>query len=848
MSHTSRSRSFPMLAGWIETPKSKLLLIVVAVFLTAYAAIEFTRQTGRVAIIWPPDAIMLAFLLRGQRTQWVPMLIAGFIGNWAADWLAADPMGTAFLLAACNTIELVVSIVLFSRFADMPADLTRPATFFKFLLFCGLLGPAASAIAGSAVMTTMTDADPWPVFYSWFASDSLGVLTIAPLLLMLRSGEWAYITSKAMRAQTFRILGLVGAAALATFAQDRYPLLFLVFPFLILAAFHLRFAGATLAMALVALTAIPLTMLGHGPLALVTSMTIGERVVLLQVFLATGVFTILPIAAVLTGRHRLERETVAARRAAERANAAKSAFLTNMSHELRTPMTGIMGMCDLLLASHQPPEQRAITETLERSTRSFLELLNDLLDLAKIEAGRMDLDTTDFRVSQVMRDVQEFFAPAMRQKGLVFTVDFSTANTAFDVLIGDPKRLRQVLFNLVGNALKFTDRGSVAVKCRQGLQDDGTVLTEFEVRDTGIGMSRDAQGRLFRPFEQEDSSTSRRFGGTGLGLNICKHIVEAMGGKIFVQSKQGHGSAFLFSVHLIPGLAEKIEHRYAITPARTGDVLKGHKLKILFAEDNLTTQLLVRQVVEMWGHQGTLVDNGDQAVVKVQNVDFDIVLMDMQMPVMDGVAAVRAIREGDPKHAGIPIIALTADAIPESRARYLEAGCDAIVTKPIEWGHLAREIKRLIDRPLQDDLGAGEIPSAVVGAESAGSPVFDRQRIDGLGEGLGPVLLNGLLARCLESLEQYLADVVTHADGGDFTNLRRSAHDLKSTCAQFGAVRASEIARAIEVELTDADAVKAVLDELKRSVASAAQAIRAVQHELANEGQSGEGQSGRSAA
>ena len=430
MSHLSHPRSQPLLAGWADLPISKLLLAAVSVFLTAVAAIEFTRQTGRVAIIWPPDAIMLALLLRVPRGQWVPLLVAAFIGNWAADWIAADPAGIAFLLSACNTIELVLSITLFSRFAEMPTDLTRPATFFKFLVICGLLGPLSSALAASVTLATVTGADPWPVFYTWFAADSLGV------------------------------------------------------------------------------------------------------------------FTILPIAAVLTGRNRLERETIAARRAAERANAAKSAFLTNMSHELRTPMTGIMGMCDLLLAGNQPPDQRAITETLERSTRSFLELLNDLLDLAKIEAGRMDLDTADFRISQVMRDVQEFFTPAMRQKGQTFTADFSTANTAFDVLIGDPKRLRQVLFNLVGNALKFTDHGNVAVRCRQGLQDDGTVLTEFEMRDTGIGMSREAQGRLFQPFEQEDSSTSRRFGGTGLGLNICKHIVEAMGGKIYVRSKQSQGSTF----------------------------------------------------------------------------------------------------------------------------------------------------------------------------------------------------------------------------------------------------------------------------------------------------------------
>ncbi len=241
----------------------------------------------------------------------------------------------------------------------------------------------------------------------------------------------------------------------------------------------------------------------------------------------------------------------------------------------------------------------------------------------------------------------------------------------------------------------------------------------------------------------------------------------------------------------------------------------------------------------MWGHQVTVVANGDQAVVKAQNLDFDVVLMDMQMPVMDGIAAVQAIRAGDPKHAGIPIIALTADAIPENRMRYLEAGCDSVVTKPIEWDYLAREIKRLIERPLPADNDSTELPAASASLDGGASPVFDRQRIDGLGEGLGPVLLNGLLARCVESFDQYLAEVMKHAGDGDFSKTRRAAHDLKSVCAQFGAVRASEIARAIEIELADADAVKAVLGDLSRCVGDAAAAIRAIQGELAAVDQSG---------
>jgi signal transduction histidine kinase/CheY-like chemotaxis protein/HPt (histidine-containing phosphotransfer) domain-containing protein len=836
--------------SYFATSKLSLFLVAFVVFATAYAGIEFTRQAGRVAILWPANAFMLAILLRSARETWLPYLVAGFVGNFVADWLAADPFGVALLLSGCNTIEIVVSILLFSRYVDMPPDLTRAPDFGKFLLTCGFAGPAASAAAAAAILSNLNGIDPLPVFQTWFAADSLGVLTIVPLLLMLRSEEWVQITRKPNLLETVVILLLVTAASIVTFTQSSSPLLFVIFPFLILTAFRLRFVGAALAMAILAAVSIPLTLMGYGPFALLPSASISERVLFLQIFLATVVFTVLPIAAVLTGRRKLEREALAARRAAERANAAKSAFLTNMSHELRTPMTGIIGMCDLLLASQQTSEQKNITETLERSARSFLELLNDLLDLAKIEAGRMDLDTRDFRLSQVMRDVQEFFTPAMNQKGLKLTVECDP--TSYDVLSGDPKRLRQILFNLVGNALKFTDAGHVVVRRRQSLQVDGVVLSEFEVKDTGIGMSLEAQGRLFRPFEQEDTSTSRRFGGTGLGLNICKQIVEAMGGAIRVQSTQGVGSTFTFSVNLLPGLAEKIEHRFAITPARIGDVLKGHKLNILFAEDSATTQFLVREVMEMWGQSITIVDNGKQAVAKARAEKFDLILMDMQMPVMDGHEATRVIRKGEGPGAATPIIALTADAIPENRGRYLEAGCDAVVTKPIEWQALAQEIKTLVDHA-SGNVSAHHAPlpkTHPAAPANAVLPIFDPQRIDGLSEGLGPALMGNLLARCLSSMEEYLSGVGSCLDDGDFTGVRRAAHDLKSVCAQFGAVQASELARVIEAEAPDLDSVKSVFPELFDSVGGAVQAIRQIQAHIQSvaESQSSQGRGGKNAA
>jgi signal transduction histidine kinase/FixJ family two-component response regulator len=796
-------------------------------FLTAAASMYFARPTESVAVIWPPDALMLALLLRSERKARGPLLLAGCIGIVGAGWMLVDTLPVALMLGLCNSVGILVSLLLFTRAAGETMDLTRARTFVKFLLICGGIGPCVSAAGGALVLGTFNGAPQWIIFYTWFAASSLGVLTITPLLMMMRTSEWSHITAKSNRLRAIGILFLVAAVSGGTYLQNVYPLRFVAFPFLILAAFHLRFVGAALAIAIFASISIPMTLAGYGAASLVESTSPAERVLLLQLYLAMCVFTVMPIAAVLTGRRQLERQALAARRAAERANAAKSAFLTNMSHELRTPMTGILGMCDLLLAGNQAPEQRSIVETLERSARSFLELLNDLLDLAKIEAGRMDLESADFRVSQVMKDVQEFFAPAMSQKGLAFSVHCNPGR--HDVLSGDAKRLRQVLFNLVGNALKFTDAGSVVVHCRQGLQDDGTVMAEFEVRDTGIGMSMEAQGRLFRPFEQEDSSTSRRFGGTGLGLNISKQIVEAMGGTIAVRSARGKGSTFSFQLPFVPGVAEQIEHRYAITPARIGDVLKGRKLKILYAEDNATTQFLVREVMEMWGHSVEVADNGDKAVAKARAESYDVILLDMQMPVMDGVEAARAIRGGNAHGANVPIIALTADAIPENHARYVLAGCDAVVTKPIEWSVLAREIKAVIAGPTGH---AGALETEAGMPVPGTLPVFDRQRIDGLAEGLGPAVLAALLARCLAGFEQYYTDVVENIATGDLPKTRRAAHDLKSVCAQFGALKASEIARSIEAELPDLEAMRTVLADLRMALDQGAAAISSIHDQL----------------
>jgi CheY-like chemotaxis protein/HPt (histidine-containing phosphotransfer) domain-containing protein len=459
-----------------------------------------------------------------------------------------------------------------------------------------------------------------------------------------------------------------------------------------------------------------------------------------------------------------------------------------------------------------------LTEALQRSARAFVDMLNDVLDLAKIEAGRMELETVDFRLSRVMGELREFFAPVMSQKGLAFEV--RTLEASADAVRGDPRRLRQVLLNLVGNALKFTDAGSVTLSLR-ALRSGGVIQAEFEVADSGIGIGEEALHRLFQPFEQGDTSTSRRFGGTGLGLHICKQLVAEMGGEISVKSRKGQGSQFRFSVPLAHGEEQSIVDRPAALASDSAKILEGLTLSILVAEDNPTTQLLITQMMELWGHKVVLAHDGAEAVARAQAADFDVILMDMQMPVMDGLQATRRIREGTGPQAKIPIIAVTADAIAENHVGYYTAGVNAVFTKPIAWDVLARRIKALVAKESRQGAADEAVPPTALA-------VLDPAWINALKTGLNINAVKALLASCLDSMDRYPRELRRSIAAGDHAAARRAAHDLKGNCAQFGALQASDLARRIENEAHDAETLQRIARALETGIGEARIAIRQI--------------------
>jgi len=420
----------------------------------------------------------------------------------------------------------------------------------------------------------------------------------------------------------------------------------------------------------------------------------GQQITLVIVILTLigeALFIFRPLASgIITYLERikeLSRRVTDARHASD----AKSSFLAHMSHELRTPMTGIIGMSELLMNTQQSPEQARMTRLLRQSAQNLQGVLNDILDLAKIEAGSMTLERIDFRLSELLNEVLNLFGPSMRAKNLKFTVD--AANLRGDVFHGDANRLRQILSNLVNNALKFTAAGYVRVRCWDEAAAGGRTRLKFSVSDTGVGISEDGVRRLFGRFQQEDSSIARKFGGTGLGLAICKQLAEAMGGAISVESVPGSGSIFTFSVLVDAGNAAKLPHDESASLVQAGHGLQAAALHVLMAEDNPTTQLLLGQVLSLWGIKTTVANTGREALEHANAQAFDVILMDMQMPELTGDEAARQIRQGGGASAAVPIIAVTADAIVENHDRYMAAGCNAVVTKPISWAHLAEEIR-----------------------------------------------------------------------------------------------------------------------------------------------------------
>ncbi|MGI9127280.1 MAG: ATP-binding protein [Roseomonas sp.] len=486
----------------------------------------------------------------------------------------------------------------------------------------------------------------------------------------------------------------------------------------------------------------------------------------------------------VSAREQFARDAERARRAAERANAEKSDFLAFMSHEIRTPMNGVMGTISLLLDTTLDAEQHAYAETARRCGELLLATVNEMLDLSRIEAGHLAIEEEAFDLAAPVAEVLDLLAPAVAEKGIRLSASIDPLLPAR--VIGDARRLRQVLLNLADNAVKFTAAGGVGIRVERA---EANGLVRFAVADTGIGMPPEVQARLFGRFAQGGPETARRYGGSGLGLMICKRLVGLMGGRIVLASTPGKGSTFSFEIPLRP-IAESGRPPSTLLPRPAlAKPLPGARGRVLIAEDGEANQLVAAAILRKAGYAVDLARDGEEALGAARTAAYDLVLMDVRMPRMDGLAATAAIRGLEGPAGRVPIIAMTAAAMPDEVARCLEAGMDAHVAKPMDLTALLAAVSDMLENRPRRSRAAVEEPNP------AGPTLIDHTTLQELRAAVGPGRLPRLIGVFADETR---ARVARLSETDDVAVIEEEAHGLKSAAGTFGAAALRSIASSLE--------------------------------------------------
>lgn len=734
--------------------------------------------------IWFCNALAVAWLLQMPDRSWPWVVGTIYVIDTAA--IAIFGSGPAPILAIADAFEVCVAAVLVRHFGGVEAALRSPGGLARLIIIC-LSVPLVSAAWGASVLSWF-EGDPFlSGFIIWYGAAALGLLMVCPTLMI-----WS---TPALRASdpsdrpTLALL-LAGLAALTVFLTglDAPAFLFVTFLVVLLIAWRGGLMGASLASAvLVAIGLWRMFTYSDAMAVLVFPDTDSlAQIQAMQIYLAALTLSSLPLAVVLADQRRLSSELA---RVAE----ARTEFHAAMSHEIRTPLTGVLGIVHLLETEHPTARQKSHLINIRSAGAHLLGVINDVLDFTRIETGHIELEQVDFSLPTLLEQVQSVLHALAAERGITLTVGLTDLSPP--VVKGDPARIKQVLLNLAGNAIKFTPDGSVLVIAAHCPTKPGHHF-RFEVRDTGIGIAEDELLHIFDAFTQADSSTSRRYGGSGLGLAISKRLVTAMGGEIGVESKLGEGSLFWFEVPFEPGDAINL------SIASDNAALPIEPRRILLAEDVKVNRDIIHTVLEREGHQVTIAENGLEALDFAQRDTFDLILMDVHMPIMDGLDATCAIRALGGLAGATPIVALTANVMASEQEKCRRAGMNAVLMKPVDWEQVRDAIRRYARGGRE---GKEQLPGAsqdlrpkMVGAQSdnPASPILQRlAELDAMEPGLGHRV--GILF--LDDSRARLGDLAVAFECGDADAIFSLAHAIRGAAANVGAEAIAQASETLEV-------------------------------------------------
>jgi signal transduction histidine kinase/CheY-like chemotaxis protein len=682
-------------------PVGVFVLVAALLFCASVLAINSTKLSGGTLVFWPADGIILGLMLTPLRRRAWLVLMAGLASSLLAFALDGHQMVLAVSRIALMAVSIPI-VFLLVRPIIGPRSIAELRALLPFLLICALTAVAVSFLR-SAAISPFVHIPIVPLSLTTATATFTSYAFVTPLILLLtqprdRVGiDWRSAIMK------WGIIGVYSAGITAAFLETRYPTLCLIPLALILVAHAVDFTGIVVAILVTAAMAVGLTLVGLGPLGHFQG-DLKLKILLLQAFLVMITCATLPISALMSDHGRLKRSLTAALEEAKAGSQAKSTFLATISHEIRTPLNGVLGMAQAMTMDELSPVQRERIGVVLRSGAALLTLLNDVLDISKIEAGKLTIETIEFDLAGVVDLVVHHNQVVAGEKGLTIT---ACTEGAEGVFVGDPTRLRQILQNLVANAIKFTESGAVSVTATY--QADKLHLS---VRDTGIGIPADKIDSLFEKFRQADESTTRRFGGTGLGLSICRELTLAMGGDIKVESEEGVGTCFVVALPI-----RRVRSWAADPNPQPADQQQAAQfdLRVLAADDNATNQLVLKALLGAVGVTPTIVENGAEAVEAWRSATWDLILMDVQMPVMDGPTAVRQIRAAEAAQARprTPIYALSANAMIHHVRDYLDAGMDGHLAKPISIDLLLGVLADIEQRARSSDETISEAPGKI---------------------------------------------------------------------------------------------------------------------------------------